>query len=56
MYDYALRYQEFIFLTVHMVQRLWKMVEKAKEERGKVELKVSDLKERMEFLEKAVYA
>lgn len=55
-YDYALRYQEFIFLTVHMVQRLWKMVEKAKEERGKVELKVSDLKERMEFLEKAVYA
>ena len=22
-YDYALRYQEFIFLAVHMVQRLW---------------------------------
>lgn len=22
-YDYALRYQEFIFLTIHMTQRLW---------------------------------
>lgn len=22
-YDYALRYQEFIFLTIHMVQKLW---------------------------------
>lgn len=54
-YDYALRYQEFIFLTVHMVQRLWKMAEAAQEEREKVELKVSDLKDRMEFLEKAVY-
>ena len=26
-YDYALRYQEFIFLTVHMVQKLWNRVE-----------------------------
>lgn len=25
-YDYALRYQEFIFLTVHMVQKLWNRV------------------------------
>lgn len=26
-YDYALRYQEFIFLTIHMVQKLWNRVE-----------------------------
>ena len=26
-YDYALRYQEFIFLTVYMVQKLWNRVE-----------------------------
>lgn len=55
-YDYALRYQEFIFLTVHMVQRLWKMVEEADKKREKMELEVDDLKLRTNFLEKAVYS
>jgi hypothetical protein len=31
-YDYALRYQEFIFLTVHMVQKLWNHVETLEKE------------------------
>ena len=26
-YDYALRYQDFIFLTIHMVQILWGKME-----------------------------
>lgn len=46
-YDYALRYQEFIFLTVHMTQRLWKKADA-------LEAENAELKERMEALEEKV--
>lgn len=48
-HDYALRYQEFIFLTVHMTQRLWERVEA-------LEAENEMLKERMKALEEKVNA
>ena len=48
-YDYALRYQEFIFLTIHMTQRLWEKVDALEVENAK-------LKARMDALEKTVNA
>lgn len=48
-YDYALRYQEFIFLTVYMVQKLWNRVEILKKEnaemRDQIKLMQQDIAE-----------
>ena len=48
-YDYALRYQEFIFLTVYMVQKLWNRVEILEKEnaemRDQIKLMQQDIAE-----------
>ena len=56
-YDYALRYQEFIFLTIHMTQRLWEQTElfKAKlktleEENEALKMRMNTLEEKLEKL------
>ena len=51
-YDYALRYQEFIFLTIHMVQKLYSRVEALEEENKKLWEKMEQLEDRLAALEK----
>lgn len=51
-YDYALRYQEFIFLTIHMTQKLWSRVEALEEENKKLWEKMEQLEDRLVALEK----
>lgn len=51
-YDYALRYQEFIFLTIHMVQKLYSRVEALEEENKKLWEKMERLEDRLATLEK----
>ena len=42
-YDYALRYQEFIFLTVHMVQKLWDRVETVEKENAEMKEQIKSM-------------
>ncbi len=49
-YDYSLRYQEFIFLTVHMTQLLWKKVERIEEENRMLKEKFTALEARINAL------
>lgn len=42
-YDYALRYQEFIFLTVHMVQKLWKRVDVVEKENAEIKEQIRSM-------------
>lgn len=51
-YDYALRYQEFIFLTIHMVQKLYSRVETLEEENKKLWEKMEQLEDHLIALEK----
>ncbi len=50
-YDYALRYQEFIFLTIHMVQRLWKRVDIVEKENKKLTNTINNFETRLAKLE-----
>lgn len=49
-YDYALRYQEFIFLTVHMTQRLWERADSLEEENLALKARLDDLEAKVEQL------
>lgn len=40
-YDYSLRYQEFIFLTIHMLQKTIKRLDKVEERLAKIEEKLN---------------
>ena len=40
-YDYALRYQDFIFLTIHMVQKLFIKIEKIENEMNAMKMKIA---------------
>lgn len=40
-YDYALRYQDFIFLTIHMVQKLFIKIEKIENEMDAMKMKIA---------------
>lgn len=51
-YDYALRYQEFIFLTIHMTQVLWGRVDALEEENKKLWTKMEQMEARLVALEK----
>lgn len=51
-YDYALRYQEFIFLTVHMVQKLWNRVEILEKENAEMRDQVKSMQQDIEELKK----
>ena len=44
-YDYALRYQEFIFLTVHMVQKLWNRVEILEKENAEMRDQIKSMQQ-----------
>lgn len=51
-YDYALRYQEFIFLTVHMVQRLWSRLDAIEKENAKIKEQIKSMQQDIEELKK----
>lgn len=51
-YDYALRYQEFIFLTVHMVQKLWKRVEILEKENAEMRDQIKSMQQDIAELKK----
>lgn len=51
-YDYALRYQEFIFLTVHMVQKLWKRVDVVEKENAEIKEQIRSMRQDIEELKK----
>ena len=51
-YDYALRYQEFIFLTVHMVQKLWKRVDAVEKENAEIKEQIKSMQQDIEELKK----
>lgn len=40
-YDYSLRYQDFIFLTIHMVQKLFIKIEKIENEMDAMKMKIA---------------
>lgn len=42
-YDYSLRYQEFIFLNTHMIQKLYKRVDELEEEKKDLEDRITKL-------------
>lgn len=53
-YDYSLRYQEFIFLTVHMTKRLWERMDSLETENEVWKEKLNNLEAKIEeLLEKA---
>lgn len=51
-YDYALRYQEFIFLTVHMVQKLWNRVEILEKENAEMRNQIKSMQQDIAELKK----
>lgn len=51
-YDYALRYQEFIFLTVHMVQRLWSRLDAIEKENAEIKEQIKSMQQDIEELKK----
>lgn len=51
-YDYALRYQEFIFLTVHMVQKLWKRIDAVEKENAEMKEQIRSMQQDIEELKK----
>lgn len=51
-YDYALRYQEFIFLTVHMVQKLWNRVEILEKENAEMRDQIKSMQQDIAELKK----
>lgn len=52
-YDYALRYQEFIFLTVHMVQKLWNRVEILEKENAEMKEQIKSMQQDIAELKKS---
>lgn len=52
-YDYALRYQEFIFLTVHMVQKLWNRVEILEKENAEMRDQIKVMQQDIAELKKS---
>lgn len=52
-YDYALRYQEFIFLTVHMVQKLWNRVEILEKENAEMRDEIKSIQQDITELKKS---
>jgi len=52
-YDYALRYQEFIFLTVHMVQKLWNHVETLEKENIETKNQIKSMQQDIAELKKS---
>lgn len=52
-YDYALRYQEFIFLTVHMVQKLWNRVEILEKENAEMRDQIKSMQQDITELKKS---
>lgn len=53
-YDYALRYQEFIFLTIHMVQKLWDKVKTVENKNIELIDTINNLTTRLENLESKI--
>ena len=51
-YDYALRYQEFIFLTIHMVQKLWARTEALENENREIKEQLQSMKQDIAELKK----
>lgn len=51
-YDYALRYQEFIFLTVYMVQKLWNRVEILEKENAEMRYQIKAMQQDIAELKK----
>lgn len=51
-YDYALRYQEFIFLTIHMVQKLWRRVESLENENREIKEQLQSIQQDIAELKK----
>lgn len=51
-YDYALRYQEFIFLTVYMVQKLWNRVEILEKENAEMRDQIKSMQQDIAELKK----
>ncbi len=51
-YDYALRYQEFISLTVHMVQRLWSRLDAIEKENAEIKEQIKSMQQDIEELKK----
>ena len=51
-YDYALRYQEFIFLTVHMVQRLWSRLDAIEKENIEMKNQIKSMQQDIAELKK----
>ena len=51
-YDYALRYQEFIFLTVHMVQKLWNRVEILEKQNAEIKDQIKSMQQDIAELKK----
>lgn len=51
-YDYALRYQEFIFLTIHMVQKLWNRVEILEKENAEMRDQIKSIQQDITELKK----
>lgn len=52
-YDYALRYQEFIFLTVHMVQRLWSRLDAIEKENAEIKEQIKLIQQDIAELKKS---
>lgn len=52
-YDYALRYQEFIFLTVHMVQKLWNRVDVVEKENAEIKEQIRSMQQDITELKKS---
>lgn len=52
-YDYALRYQEFIFLTVHMVQRLWSRLDAIEKENAEIKEQIKSMQQDIAELKKS---
>lgn len=52
-YDYALRYQEFIFLTIHMVQKLWNRVEILEKENAETREQIKSMQQDIAELKKS---
>lgn len=53
-YDYSLRYQEFIFLTIHMVQKLYGRVELLEKDNSDMRTSIDDLKEQLQSMQKEI--
>ncbi len=52
-YDYALRYQEFIFLTIHMVQKLWARTEALENENREIKEQLQSMQQDIAELKKS---